>query len=91
MLEAKAEWKREMAAFEEQQNQMPAVQYLEPRDYLGMFEYRIEDEPTLVQHLIIGMISLRLALLSEALVFFGEMAFRVIYFAVIRFVINWIH
>jgi len=51
VLDAKAELQREMAHGEQQ---MPAVQHLELREYMGMFEYRKEDEQVLVNNLING-------------------------------------
>jgi hypothetical protein len=50
-MDAKAELRRELASDEQM---MPAVHHLETREYMGMFEYRAEDEQLLVKNLILG-------------------------------------
>ena len=52
--DVQAELEREMAADEH----MPTVKHHKEREYVGMYEYRKDDEPLLIRNLIIGNIQL---------------------------------
>ena len=51
VLDVKAELQRELAS---ESQHLPAIQRLELRDYLGMFEYHKDDEQILLKNLVIG-------------------------------------
>ena len=44
----------ERAVSAETEEYMPVVSHVERREYMGMFEYRQEDEPLLLRNLVIG-------------------------------------